>query len=64
MLRVWRLVSFMLFALAATARSAEHTGYPVTPASFETVTLTDEFWLPRLQTQRKGRNQLQRSGTR
>ncbi|BBO34810.1 glycoside hydrolase family 127 protein [Lacipirellula parvula] len=42
-----------LALLAVPAAAAERTGYPVTPASFEAVTLTDEFWLPRLQTQRK-----------
>src|SRR5689334_8383606 len=53
MLRACRLVSCTFVLLAAAAHGAEHAGYPVTPASFETVTLTDDFWLPRLQTQRK-----------
>ena len=42
-----------LCLLTIPAIAAEKTGYPVTPASFETVTLTDDFWLPRLQTQRR-----------
>jgi DUF1680 family protein len=44
---------WLAVALLAVPAAAERTGYPVTPASFETVTLTDQFWLPRLQTQRR-----------
>ncbi|WP_428305884.1 glycoside hydrolase family 127 protein [Lacipirellula sp.] len=48
-------ISFcLLFVVSsATVIHAEQTGYPLTPAPFERVTLTDQFWLPRLQTQRK-----------
>lgn len=35
------------------ALQAAPPGYPLQPVSFERVTLTDEFWLPRLQTQRR-----------
>ena len=51
------MVRFVLFLIAilGSARlwAAEgNAGYPVEPVSFEKVTLADEFWLPRLKTQR------------
>jgi uncharacterized protein len=45
--------SLMLGLLIGARASADGPGYPVKPASFETVTLTDDFWLPRLRTQRE-----------
>ena len=40
------------FLLASWAHG-QHVGYPLAPVSFERVTLADEFWLPRLQLQRR-----------
>lgn len=50
-----------LFALAVSFQSSEcglaaeapHSGYALRPVTFERVTLADDFWLPRLQTQRR-----------
>ncbi len=41
-----------LFGLPLVSAAGDGSGYPVEPVSFEKVTLADEFWLPRLKTQR------------
>ena len=47
--------SALLILMASTPLWADEpmTGYPVEPISFEKVQLADEFWLPRLRTQRR-----------
>jgi DUF1680 family protein len=42
----------IVFAFASTGLAAE-IGYPLKPVSFERVQLADDFWLPRLQIQRR-----------
>jgi uncharacterized protein len=47
------LLTIALLSSPIVAAAADGVGYPIEPVSFERVTLTDEFWLPRLQTQRQ-----------
>lgn len=49
----WALLVILCVGNQFHAAAADQAGYPVEPASFETVTLADQFWLPRLQTQRR-----------
>ncbi len=51
MVRISLFVATLLGGPLAAA-AADVAGYPIEPVSFEKVTLADEFWLPRLQTQR------------
>lgn len=47
---VWQLLTLML---ATVSVASEKHDYPLSPMSFEQVTLQDNFWLPRLKTQTK-----------
>ncbi|MCD4736692.1 MAG: glycoside hydrolase family 127 protein [Bacteroidales bacterium] len=42
-----------VFMVSCTKDQTTHKDYPVQPVSFNNVTLTDNFWLPRLETNRK-----------
>ena len=46
----WSLIIFALVTCRFAAAEQEHD-YPLTPMSFEKVTLQDDFWLPRLKLQ-------------
>lgn len=48
-----RLLMLTVLLCGTTAAGAQDQDYPLQPVAFNEVTLTDAFWLPRLQTQRK-----------
>ncbi|MBA3484864.1 MAG: glycoside hydrolase family 127 protein [Pirellulales bacterium] len=47
------IASIVCCGQSGRAEEAPPSGYPLRPVTFERVTLADDFWLPRLQTQRR-----------
>src|SRR3954462_15648392 len=45
-----KIISCIIFLLAAAMASAQSTDYPIQVVPFTKVKLTDNFWLPRIRT--------------